>query len=93
MAEVPARIVKITAPCGWEQQFNDFVHDFCVDNGLVFVDRANVLEPRPFTKKNATWYSWSHDTEPPLPSYVWFAHRGFPELPFTEVLPIPLELL
>lgn len=88
-------IVKFTAPCGWEEQFSEFITDYCNQhNKMMFVDRAGVYKcPH---GKNIAYYN-PNDTLPgqhmPTNNFAWFAHRGMEDLPFTVEVPIPVEFL
>jgi hypothetical protein len=94
MNNIPKNIVKFIAPCGWEDQFNDFVVRYCVDNKLVFVDRAAIVYP---TSEGLGCSYLAYDGPalelPLIDEYAWFQHHWLVDLPFTSVVPIPVELL
>ncbi len=76
--------IKVSSEHGWNTRVENVIVDLCKQHNAVFINRAAVGSDQ---GKQSGIRELSHVEGQTLPvhmSYVFFAHRGMADLPFTE---------
>jgi len=75
--------IRVLSTEGWSVEARQAVIEACQTHGLTFIDRASVCDPQMGVScaVGADVTSTCNQT-----SYVFFTHRGMPDLPFDTTI-------